>query len=430
MGCKGSRTSAPCSAASLLASCLLALATSATGLPAAQTATPADKTLTDTLRVLDNAIHLLGDPASNYRKVLLDAVEAFPNDADDKVRTDIQTFLMRAPQPGAEFRCSVDFVRSRARTALLRLRDTLRHDYVGPVEPGICYAVPFALDLIRARRAGGWLDIYGYDFDRVTPEMVLISRQGYRDVTAALVARSHYHLAFQLGDGAVPWSSENISLGLTWGHLIHHSIAIIQPTSPLCSSRVETIPMGRMISYSPPLIGGGGFPGRPGTRVWADAVLDYLSNKLEATMCMAAAGPAGGDAVFSGCTVEFLYTTDPDRVIDAVVGDGSSQVSYVRGNGVSDVKDGKQKGPVRQWAFAGLQPGRLERGDISVTARLNEIQLVSSAEGDGCVSPLAYLEAKRTTALDPVTRRSLDSQLKGIDPVILKLRPRFALPMP
>jgi hypothetical protein len=185
-----------------------------------------------------------------------------------------------------------------------------------------------------------------------------------------------------------------------------------------------------MISYTPPGIGGGGFPGRPGTKVWADAILDYSSNKLEATMCMAAAAPSGGDAVFSGCTVEFLYTTDPDRVIDAVFGDVASQVSYVRGNGISDVKDGKRNGPVRQWAFAGLQPGSLEGGDISVTARLNEIRLVSSADGEGCVSPMAYLEAKRTSALDPVTRQSLDRQLERIDPAILKLRPRFALTTP
>ena len=84
---------------------------------------------------------------------------------------------------------------------------------------------------------------------------------------------------------------------------------------------------------------------------------------------------------------------------------------------------------MRQWAFCGLQPSSLEGGDISVTARLNEIRLVST-EDEACVSPLAYLEAKRTTVLDPVTRQSLDPQLKRIDPAILKLRPRFALPIP
>jgi len=64
-----------------------------------------------------------------------------------------------------------------------------------------------------------------------------------------------------------------------------------------------------------------------------------------------------------------------------------------------------------------------------VAARLNEIRLVS-VEGEWCVSPTAYLEAMRTTVLDPATRQSLDPQLKKIDPAILKLRPRFALPIP
>ena len=107
----------------------------------------------------------------------------------------------------------------------------------------------------------------------------------------------------------------------------------------------------------------------------------------------------------------------------------TSQVSYVRGNRASDVKSGRQHDPVRRWAFGGFQPGNLEGADISVEARLKEIRLVSS-EDAACVSPLAYLEARRTTVLDPATRQSLDPQLKRIDPAILKLRPRFILSTP
>jgi len=59
-----------------------------------------------------------------------------------------------------------------------------------------------------------------------------------------------------------------------------------------------------------------------------------------------------------------------------------------------------------------------------VTAQLNDIRLVSS-EGEGCISPIAYLEAKRTTRLTPETRRALDPQLESVD---LTLRPRFAPP--
>ena len=429
----GARNAGPRRFAAFLAAlCLIALTPAETaGASAAQSGTRAGTTPGETLWVLDNAIHLLGDPSADYRKVLLDALAAFPGHADGKTVDEVRRFLARAPEPGDDFRCSAEFVRARARRALLRLRDALLDEYVGPVEPAVCYTVPFAVEMSQAQKAGGWLDIYGYDFDQVTPEMVLVSDEGYRDVTAALVARSHYHLSFKLGDDGVPWSPASVSLGLTWGHLIHHSIAIVQPTSRLCSVRVETIPAGRTVSYSPPRTSGGAFPAQPGATAWADATLDYSSNKLEATFCMAAADSTGSGTRVSGCTVEFLYTTDPDRVIEGVIGELTSQVSLVRADRSSQVRNGRQQdrhGPVMEWAFD-VPRGTREPGEVSVTARLGEIRLVS-AEDQSCVSPMDYLEARRTMALDSATRRSLDAQLERLDPAAMKLRRRSAFPMP
>ena len=82
-----------------------------------------------------------------------------------------------------------------------------------------------------------------------------------------------------------------------------------------------------------------------------------------------------------------------------------------------DVQNGRPQGPVQQWAFSGFMPRGPEGGDISVTARLNEIRLVST-EDQPCVSPLPYLEAKRTTVVNPVTRQSLDRQLRRVDTAI------------
>jgi len=356
----------------------------------------------DTLSVLDRAIYRLGDPSSNYRAVLLETIAALPANADEAVRAEVRTFLARAPEPGSDFKCSLDFIRARARLALLRIRDTLRKDYVGPVEPAVCYTTPYALDVTSAPTEGRWLDIYGYDFDRVTPEMILVGRDGYRDVTKALVSKSHFHLALRLGDGTVPVALDSVSLGLTWRHVIHHSVAIVRPTSALCAARVETIPAGRTLSFSPPRIGGGDFHAGPGPAIRADATLDYSSNKLEATVCMTAAN-SSGEAAFSGCSVEFLHTTDPDWMIEAVFGAASRQVE--------------------------VEPRTDPGGDVSVTARLDEIRFVS-VEDDSCVSPLAYMEARRTRVLDPSTRRSLDPQLERIDPALSTLRPRFALPAP
>jgi hypothetical protein len=421
MASTGTQTTASIARVWLLAFSLLA-ATSNTSF----SAVPPDQTLAPTLGVLDTAIRLLSRPAADYRKVLLDAIAALPSSADDTVRADIRTFLARAPEPGDDFRCDVDFVRSRARHALLRLRDRLRHEYLTPLEPAVCSASPVAVALMRVQKTGSRLDVYGYDFDQVATGMIVITSDGYRDVTSALVVQSHYHLTLNLGTDGAALSSDGVALGLTWGHLIHYSIPILRPTSLLCSARIETIPAGRTISYSTPPINGDRSFGRTPKDVWADVVLDYSSNKLEATLCVTTLDRQGHEAGFSGCTVEFVYTTEPDRVIDALFGESASDVSFAD-NRTGERYTGRPKSPVNLWAFAGFQQSGFD-GRAVLTARLNEIRLVSR-QGDGCVSPMVYLHARRTTALDLPTRQALDRKLKLVDPAILKLEsaPRSAV---
>jgi hypothetical protein len=354
----------------LVACCLLA---SATGSIASET----DDVGAETVGIIDRAIHQLAAPSSDYRRILVDAIAALPAGADQRASGEIGAFLARAPQPGADFPCSLDFVKSRARKTLIPLRDTLRNEYVGLVEPEVCYTVPFALDRTLLPVAGGWLDIYGYDLNRVHPEMVLVNTGGYRDVSAALVTRSHYHLAFNLA-GSLPWSSESVSLGLTWGHLIHYSIAVIQPDSRLCPSRIETIPAGRTISYAPPRIRRDARRAGVAATAVADTTFDFSTNKLEATVCVTAVDRRR-HATFSGCTVEFLYTTDPDRVIEALPRDPATHVSY-----------------------------RHQPGELSATVRLGEISLVSIAD-EGCVSPLASKRGEPAPWIGRRARRSTRS---------------------
>ena len=378
----------------------------------------------ETLRVLDGAIHRLSLPASDYRAVLSDALDALPADDDGVAAAGaVRTFLARAPKPGAEFRCSPDFIAGRARNMLMRLGDTLRNEYVARPEPAVCSTTPYALDLPHARTTGAWLDIYGYDFDLVNPEMVLVTTSGYRDVTGSLVKRSPFHLALRLGEH-LPWSADVVSLGLTWGHLIHHSIALAQPTSTLCPSRIETV-TERTISVSPPRVSGSRSPRSPGSQVTADAALNYSSNQLEATVCMSVADPHNRSMAFGGCSTEFLHTTDPDWIVEGVLGDASADVSYVRGTAQDDVREGTRRGVVREWTFVGFNDTADEQG-LSVEIRLNEIKFLASADR-ACVPPMAYLEARRTGAIDAATKRSLDRQIPTIPAAALTMRPRFVL---
>jgi hypothetical protein len=221
--------------------------------------------------------------------------------------------------------------------------------------------------------------------------------------------------------GAMSTSANDVSIGVVWGHLIRHSVALTQPTTRLCASNVETIPAGSTISDTPAGAPGPGVIRGPGARVWADASLDYENNKIDATICMTADwGREGG--IVSGCTRNFVRTTDPDSTIEGIVRSVRSHVSFTHGTGPTATHVSRG-GPVRQWRFSGFGLSGSEAP--SVTAELTAIRVVSTAD-NGCLSPQAYLEARRTSALSGATQRALDPQLRRVDPVILSLRPRFA----
>lgn len=377
------------------------------------------RTQTSVIRIVDRAIRALGDPSSDYRKVVADADAALPGDADDSTRAAVRRVLTRMPEPGADFRCSADFVRAQARKALLRIRDTLLNVPPDRAEPAVCYAVPFAIDSERVSAANQWLHIYGYDFDTAAIEIVVVTRDGHRDITWALSTVSHYHLMVNLA--SLSTSASDVSIGVVWGHLIRHSVALIRPTTRLCATRIETIPAGSTISDAPAGVPGLGVATGPGARIWADASLDYENNKIDATICMTADWERQGGIV-SGCTRNFVHTTDPDSTIEGIVGSMRSYISYTQGTGPT-VTRGLRGGPVRQWRFSGF--GLSGSEPPSVTAKLSAIRVVSTADS-GCLSPQAYLEARRTSALSEATQRVLDPQLRRVDPVILSLRPRFA----
>jgi hypothetical protein len=119
------------------------------------------------------------------------------------------------------------------------------------------------------------------------------------------------------------------------------------------------------------------------------------------------------DATASGCISEFLRTVDDARVIDAVVDSRSSEIAALPPGTLS-----VRRGLVDRWS---------SNGAGLVAARMNRIKLVSR-EAEGCLSPIAWAEARRTTTFSAATRDALDRQLRKVEPAIVGLRPRFAPP--
>ena len=384
-----------------------------------------ERQLTDSIVLLERAVSALANPSADYSKILRDVVAHWPANGLPVVKNDLATFLARAPDARADFKCGADFVRYRARNELLRLKDVVLDANPKPTRSQFCYAVPFAIDLSRAPDA---VEIYGYDFDKEPPQVLLMNAFGFRDVTFALIRHNHYHLTLDLAKHGLTFSADNQQLAVATGHLIQQTLPVIGADAFVCESRVEEIPAGKAVGFAPPpLDGRREFSAGSGATLWSNAALDYESNQVDATVCMSIVEPGVHPRVRSGCAVELVYSAEPDRVIERVVGGLEDQVAYTHRSGSEDVRHGMTRGPVSRWLFGGLGPQQSIPLEPLVTIQLRAARLISTKAG-GCVSAIAYLEAKRMHALSEATVQRLDSQLKKMDLAVLKARPRFAPP--
>jgi hypothetical protein len=382
-----------------------------------------DRQLTDSIVLLERAVSALANPSADYSKILREVVAHWPANGVAVVKTDLATFLARAPDARTDFKCGADFVRYRARKELLRLKDVLLDANPQPARSQFCYAAPFAIDLARAP---GAVEIYGYDFDKEPPQLLLMNAFGFRDVTFALIRHNHFHLTLELAKNGLTFSADNQQLAVATGHLIQQTIPVIRPDTSICESRVEEIPAGKAIGFAPPpLDGRQEFSAGSGATLWSNAALDYESNQVDATVCLSIVEPGVNPRVRSGCATELVHSTDADRVIERVVGGLEDQVVYTHRSGSEDVRNGLTRGPVSRWLFGGLGPQQSTPVEPRIAIRLRAARVISTKAG-GCVSAIAYLEAKRMHALSEKTVRRLDAQLKKMDLTVLKARPRFS----
>jgi hypothetical protein len=381
-----------------------------------------DRSVSDVALVLAEGIHELNDHYADFRAVL----QAMPSrlDANSTLKRDVLRFIGHLPPASADFRCSDDFLRNRARQELIRLQQALSTTAPDRAQPQFCFAMPYVIDAGKAPDA---IEIYGFDFDAMPIEMVRVNRGSYEDVSSALTRRSHYHLTLLLGKKGVALRGKTETLGLTWGHLIHNSISVITPKTPLCPSDVTEISIAKPITYSPPAVSGASIAGSALGKALASAVSDYEGNAVYATICMATTSRRDGQATFSGCNREFVATIDTEREIEQLFGRLESQAEYTGGSRTRDQR-GNTREPVSSWRFLDLASRDAPPKAPQVEVTLRPIRVVTTNRED-CVSPIAYSEAKREGALGAATIKALDARLRRVDPSLFALRPRFAPPV-
>jgi hypothetical protein len=388
-----------------------------------------DDTTAQTVATLDDGINLLGDTSADYQKILQDTLSKLPRQAQDFVRNDITNLLRRAPATiGTEFRCNVDFLRIRAREELLRIKSKILGTSFPPSEPQLCSVVPLAVDKALVPNDLKLLEFYGYDFDQLPLQAVLINSSGTVDVTFALARPTHYHMTLNLGANGVSLSPTSQMFALKWNNANQSTISIIQPTTPICQSRVDPVPAGKKITLKPPLAGGDrNFAGH-GPKVQANVKLVKQDTHVDVTLSMHAQETKSDWTTVSGSLTDRFFTPDPGRRVDQIIGDLDDQTSYIHGNEPRDVVAAGPGGPVAQWEFSDFEGGNAAGTDTQVTVHFNTVRIVT-IETKNCVSPTAYAEVKRLKLLSPLTTQRLDTELLGLHPDILNFQPRFSLPI-
>jgi hypothetical protein len=357
---------------------------------------------------LDRAIRAAGEPRSDAQELVRSTMEALPRDPGVRATGELGTFLTRMPTPGPGFRCDPEFLRHRTRLELLQVREALANQSAPKLEPQFCSATPNLVDLSKPASERRAVEIYGADFDRAEMQMFVVSRGNYQDVTSALRARTPYHFTLNLQEIDLPPDAE--LLGLSWGNLIQAVIPLVHPNTQLCAARVDEVPRGRTIEYAPSRIAPASLSG-PDQQASGSAGLDFASNELDAVVCMTACDDARHIAL-SGCAAGFLATIDSDRTIEAVLGTTYQAATFTRRR-----QPGRERatrgGPVDEWTLG-----------AQTTVRFDPIRLVSIPR-DGCVSPFAYLEAKRHNIVTADTVRRLAPQLARTPVNLLEIRPPF-----
>jgi hypothetical protein len=378
----------------------------------------------DTVNVLNDAIDSLANESANWQQVLQDSMNKLTKDAQSTVRNEVSVVLSRSiAATGVEFRCNVDFIGDRVRQALIRIKAKLLNQPVPPVEPALCHVVPIAVDREAVPRSVQQLEFYGYDFDIVSHLKVFLERAiGNRlDVTNNLDRPTHYSMTISFGAGGVQLDDQSRRFVVEWQGKPISTIAVIQPETPVCETKVITVPSAT-VTFTPPKVGRGDadFDGN-GPIVTTRVSLITTPQTVQATIFMQARETKSDWTEASGSETFSLYTADPGWKIDGVHGEQFHTHSYIDSNHSTDSFDRGSGGLVKRFEYVGDTDGDEAGTRTQVKVIFNQLK-IEVTKTENCISPRtvqSLLQQKRMLHRDLITERSLLRLEPGIRRLIV-----------
>lgn len=340
--------------------------------------------------VLNNAIDDLNVASADWQDILQEAIDELPEEVQSTVTNEVSNLLNRAVSAtGAEVRCNVDFFRMRIQQSLQRIKAKFLGSDIPPLEPQLCNVVPLAVDMNLDPSRRNKLEFYGYDFDMADVRVIHVSGNSETDVTRFLDQPTHYHMTLNLGGSGVPLNKNSNRLILRWNNRNISTIAIIQPNVEICETSYDNFRPAN-ISYLPPLTTGGDseFSGN-GPDCYCSVNLINRGSFIEASVFFRARETKSNWTTASGTKTVRIYTADPGKTIQSIVGSTSASYSYIDNDHALDAFPGS--GPVRRFVFMGDGEGSDVGRHTRVEIEFNPLR-VQLKETGNCV-PSATLRS-------------------------------------
>lgn len=370
-----------------------------------------------TVAALNNAIDALETNSASWQSVLQQTTSQLTKDAQSTVRNEISDLLNRSvAATGTELRCNTDFIGTRVRQALVRIRARLLHETVPPAEPALCHVVPPAVDMALDPARRNKLEFFGYDFDTTPIKVNLVDQTRTVDVSGSLDRPTHYHMTLNLGANGVPLSSASNRMVLEWQSKQISSIAVIQPATPVCREKTETYTRSTYLSYTPPHTNGDTEYSGNGPEVWANARWLNDGSRVSMRLWMKAKETKSDWTTAEGVRTEPYYTAPSGWRIESVTGgDVVSSAHYVDTDHNDDRQGGGPSGPIKEFVFRGDRDGKDAGSYTGVDVSFNPLT-VKLVEVANCApaSAIKTLQVKGLIAPTTVNR---------LKPAMLMLQP-------
>jgi hypothetical protein len=338
-------------------------------------------TRTETINALNDAISALQSQSADWQQVLKDTQSKLTKDAQSTLRTEISDLISRTvAQGGVELRCDADFIRERIREELVRLKAKYLGQPQPVVDPAFCQVVPLAVDRELVPDRLKQVEFYGYNFPQAEGLGVFLEGAGGQrtNVTNKLDKPTTYAMTLKFGGNGVQLDNSSARLVLEWGGKQVSSIAVIQPTTPVCNSKPQTVFSSSIGPFIPRKIGQGDadFDGH-GPDVATDVTLIVAPQALTARVHMHAKETRSDWTEAGGWQDYQLFAPEAGWKIEQVEGKTTTSHHYL--DATVDQRDSFNMGPgelVRRFDYVGDTGGDEAGTKTSVTITFNDIHLV------------------------------------------------------